>query len=252
MFGLYLALIGLLVGLALDALVVRLAVAADDSAEHAEVDEEEGASEGEAEEAPAPARTFVHTEAGSLVLSHDTSGPAWARRLVIVGATAGLFAVAGARYDDVSHLALVTAYVCVLLVCAATDALTFRVPNVVTYPAIVAALVAGAAMPGADLLGVIAGGALAGSVLFLPALFTGGLGMGMGDVKLAAFVGLALGFANVVPALLFMALSGGAVAVLLLVTGARHRREPIPYAPFISAGALAALLWQGTAFVSLT
>jgi leader peptidase (prepilin peptidase)/N-methyltransferase len=106
-------------------------------------------------------------------------------------------------------------------------------------------------MPGADILEVIAGGALAGGVLFLPAIFTGGVGMGMGDVKLAAFVGLALGFAYTVPALLFMALGGGAVAVVLLVTGLRKRKEPIPYAPFISGGALAALLWQGTAFVAL-
>jgi prepilin signal peptidase PulO-like enzyme (type II secretory pathway) len=126
------------------------------------------------------------------------------------------------------------------------------VPNVITYPAIVGALVVGAAMPGADLPQVLAGGALAGGVLLLPSLFTGGVGMGMGDVKLAAFVGLALGFANVPAALLFMALTGGVVAVALLVTRIRKRREPIPYAPFISAGALAALLWQGTAFVDLT
>ena len=185
------------------------------------------------------------------MLAAETSGAAWARRLVVVAATAGLFALAAARYDDVSHLAVVTAYLCVLLVCAATDALAFRVPNVVTYPAIAGALALGAALPGADIVEVIAGGALAGGVLLLPALFTGGLGMGMGDVKLAAFIGLALGFANVVPALLFMALAGGLVAALLLVSGLRKRGEPIPYAPFISAGALAALLWQGTAFIRL-
>jgi prepilin signal peptidase PulO-like enzyme (type II secretory pathway) len=251
MLSLYLALIGLLVGLALDALIVRLAVAPDGEDEDV-LDEVEG------EEAPAQERKVIHrparahgAEAGSLILSRDKSGRAWARRLLIVGATAGLFAIAASRYDDVSHLALVTAYVCVLLVCAATDALTFRVPNVVTYPAIVGALAAGAFMPGADLLEAIAGGALAGGVLLLPALLTGGVGMGIGDVKLAAFAGLALGFGNVAPALLFMALAGGAVAVLLLVSGLRKRGEPIPYAPFISAGALAALLWQGAAFVSL-
>lgn len=238
MIALYLALIGLIVGLVLDTLIVRLAVPPGDEPDD-EIEE------------PAPPPTFLHAEAGSLVLGHDSSGRAWARRLLVVGATAGLFAAAATRYDDASHLAVVTAYVCVLLVCAATDALSFRVPNVVTYPAIVGALVVGAIMPDANLAEVIAGGALAGGVLLLPALFTGGVGMGMGDVKLAAFVGLALGFTNVAPALLFMALAGGLAAVLLLATGLRKRREPIPYAPFISAGALATILWQGTAFVSV-
>ena len=243
MLVLSLAAIGLVVGLALDALVVRLAVAPDD---------EEETAEGATNESPPPAgAALAHAETGSLVVEVSPAR-IWARRLAIIGATMGLFAVIGVRYDAVSHLTILTAYACVLLLCAATDSLSFRVPNVVTYPAILGALIVGAAMPGADFLEVLAGGALAGGVLLVPALLTGGVGMGMGDVKLAAFVGLALGFANIAPALLFMGLGGGAAAALLLLTGQRHRGQPIPYAPFISAGALATLLWQGTAFTQLT
>ena len=234
-----LALIGLVVGLALDALVARLAVAPGD--------------EGGGDVAGTPRLTpaHAHGEGGSLVLTFETTPNAWTRRLLIVGATAGVFAVAGARYDQPGHLALVTAYCSVLLLCAATDALSYRVPNVVTYPALLGALIVGALMPDTNLLSVIAGGALAGGVLLVPALFTGGVGMGMGDVKLATFSGLALGFVHAVPAMLFMALGGGAAALLLLATGLRKRGEPIPYAPFISAGAIAVLLWQGAAFVDL-
>lgn len=241
--ALLLALIGLPTGLALDALIVRLAVAPDDEAE------EPAAREGREEQ---PARPpLVQAEAGALVLGHERPASAWARRLLIAAATSGLFALAAARYQDPSHLALVCAYIAVLILCAATDALAFRVPNSVTYPAIVGALAAGALMPGADFWEVVAGGALAGGVLLAPALLTGGLGMGMGDVKLATFVGLALGFSLVAPALLLMALGGGAAAAFLLLSGRRRRGDPIPYAPFISAGALAVLLWQGAAFVRL-
>jgi prepilin signal peptidase PulO-like enzyme (type II secretory pathway) len=242
---LYLSLIGLLVGLVLDALIVRLAVRPDASEEPADPDEEA------ADQRPAPGHALIHAEAGSMVV--DVS-PAhvWARRLIVVGATAGLFAVTAARYQETSHLAVVTAYVSVLLLCASTDVLSFRVPNVVTYPAIIGALIIGMTMPGADIAEALAGGALAGGVLLLPALLTGGVGMGMGDVKLVAFGGFAVGFANVAPALLFMGLGGGGAAILLLLSGRRKRREPIPYAPFISAGVLATLLWQGTAFVALT
>ena len=249
MLSLYLALIGLVVGLALDAIIVRLAVPPDDEEEDTPQPQDEAPGEVDAGTPAAAGIASVHAEAGSLVVGAEGSG--WLRRLLVVGATAGLFAAAAALYDGASHLAVITAYICVLLICAATDALSYRVPNVITYPAIVGALVVGAAMPGAAFFEVLAGGALAGGVLLLPAIFTGGMGMGMGDVKLAAFIGLALGFAHVVPALVLMALAGGAAATLLLVSGRRKRSEPIPYAPFISLGALAALFWQGAAFVQL-
>jgi len=241
-----LALIGLPVGLALDALIVRLAVLPDD----------DEAGEGEVPDAPADEPTpwsapALGAEAGTLVLAAEHPGVSWSRRLLVVAATAGLFAIAGARYDGAQQLAAVTGYIAVLLLCAGTDALAYRVPNVVTYPAILGALVAGALMPGAGFYEALAGGALAGGLLLLPALVTGGVGMGMGDVKLAAFVGLALGFSKVVPALIFMALGGGLVAVLLLLTRLRKRGEPIPYAPFISIGAIVTLLWFGAAFETL-
>lgn len=234
MVSLLLALIGIPVGLALDALAAHFAAQPHD--------------EDEAPEAAMPAAPRG-AEAGSLIIDHGAQ--AWTRRALLAGATAALFATAGARYDHPGDLAIVTAYICVLLVCATTDLLCYRVPNAVTYPAIIGALAVGATMSGASMLDVALGGLLAGGVFLVPSLFTGGIGMGMGDVKLAAFVGLALGLEHVAPALLLTALGGGAVALVLLLTGLRKRGEPIPYAPFVSAGGLAALLWQGTAFVSL-
>jgi prepilin signal peptidase PulO-like enzyme (type II secretory pathway) len=233
---LFLALIGLPVGLVLETLIVVLGT---------ELDEEDGT---EPEGASTAGR--LHAESGSLVVAADGARP-WLRRIAVVAATAGLFAVAGARYEHPGDLAIVTAYVSVLLLCAGTDLIAYRVPNVVTYPAIVAAIALGATLPDASIWEVLAGGALAGGVLLLPALLTGGLGMGMGDVKLAVFAGLALGFRLVPPALLVTALGGGAVAAFLLVSGLRKRGEPIPYAPFISAGALTVLLWRGAAFIEL-
>jgi prepilin signal peptidase PulO-like enzyme (type II secretory pathway) len=235
---LLLALIGIPVGFALDALVARLAVPI-------ERDDEPGAPV-----SPGATLAALQRETGALVVTSPAQ--VWVRRALIVAVTAALFAVAGLRFDEPGHLAIVTTYICVLVVCAATDLLSYRVPNAITYPAIVGAIVAGAFMPDANVKEVLAGGLLAGGVLLVPALVTGGVGMGMGDVKLAAFVGLAVGFTKLVPALLGMALLGGGAATFLLATRLRRRGEPIPYAPFISAGALAALFWQGAAFVTLT
>ena len=241
MLALLLALIGLPVGFALDALVDRLAVPPDD----------DGPGGGDTAPSHAHTRSGIHSaEAGSLVLE-DEGENVLLRRLVIVGATAGVFALAGLRYDEPAHLALVTAYLCVLIICAATDFLTYRVPNVITYPAIALALFASAVMPDADPRNALAGGGFAAFILIVPALFSGGIGMGMGDVKLAVFAGLALGFTFVLPALLVMALSGGLVTVLLLVFRLRRWGEPIAYAPFISLGAMAVMLTYGTAFAKL-
>ena len=241
-----LALAGWPLGFALDRLVVHFALPYlyDD-------DEEE--EEDEAPQ-PAPARAPnrpAGAETGSLVIDAGEPASDWLHRLVIVAITASLFAAAGYRYGDPLHLAIVTAYICALTVCAGTDLLVYRVPNAVTYPAIVAAIAVAAIMPHGSIVSALAGAGVAGGALFLPAIFTGGMGMGMGDVKLAIFAGLALGFAFTVPALLIMAFSGGAIASLLMIFGIRKRGEPIPYAPFVAIGALATLLWQGTVFVKL-
>lgn len=173
------------------------------------------------------------------------------RTAAVVVATAALFGMAGARYGaNPAHTLIVAGYIAVLIICTGTDLLAYRVANVVTYPAIGIALVIGMLLPDANWRGVIAGGLIFGGVLLVPSVLTNGA-MGMGDVKLAFFVGFALGLTLVVPAMLMMALSGGVVAVVLLTTRLRGKGDPIPYAPFIAGGALVVLLVQGVAFHSL-
>jgi Flp pilus assembly protein protease CpaA len=230
MVWLWLALVGLPVGLVLDRLTVRLLAP----------------SAGDGDVQGSGAAAAVHAARSLDHKGSESPSHAWARRFLVVAVTKGLFAVAGLRFDRASHLAVVTAYISVLVLCAGTDMISFRVPNAVTYPAMVGAVLVGIAMPGANVGQVFAGGVLAGGILLLPALLTGGVGMGLGDAKLATFAGLTLGLPNAVSALLVMALLGGASAALLLVTRTRRRDEA-----FISADALIALLWRGPAFVQL-
>jgi len=124
---------------------------------------------------------------------------------------------------------------------------TFRVPNVITYPAAVLAFVAAALMPDGDLQAALIGAATATGFMLIALIISRGA-MGLGDVKLAIFAGLAVGWPLIGDVLLLMALSGGAVAIVLLATRVRGRRDPIPYAPFISAATIAVIMWQGTAF----
>jgi leader peptidase (prepilin peptidase)/N-methyltransferase len=105
-------------------------------------------------------------------------------------------------------------------------------------------------MPDASRADVWLGGLITGGTFLAMSIATRG-GMGMGDVKLALFIGLALGLALGIMSLLITAIAGGVIAVLLMVTGIRSRRDPIPYAPFLAMGTLFVLLVHGAAFTSI-
>jgi leader peptidase (prepilin peptidase)/N-methyltransferase len=229
---------GFLAGFALDEIIARFA---REPYARREADERE----------PKHPSIELSSEAGVLTMPRMLT-TAWPlRKVIVVTVATVVFGVVGARYSgDAAHLTIVALYASVLIVCAATDLLAYRVPNAVTYPAIIGALAVGMIINGADRFDVAFGGLLAGGVLFVPAIITGGA-MGMGDVKLALFIGFALGLSLVVPAMLLMAIAGGIVAAVLLITRLRGKGDPIPYAPFIAGAALFVMLTQGTAFQSL-
>jgi leader peptidase (prepilin peptidase)/N-methyltransferase len=68
-------------------------------------------------------------------------------------------------------------------------------------------------------------------------------GLGMGDVKLVAFIGAALG-ENVVAALVIGTLLSAVVAgAILFREGSAARKRAIPLGPFLAAGAIIVLLF---------
>jgi len=68
--------------------------------------------------------------------------------------------------------------------------------------------------------------------------------MGGGDVKLAALIGLTVGFPQVLWALALGILAGGITALLLVLTPRWGPKSHIPYAPFLCLGALLALVYD--------
>jgi leader peptidase (prepilin peptidase)/N-methyltransferase len=71
-----------------------------------------------------------------------------------------------------------------------------------------------------------------------------GGGLGLGDVKLAAVLGLILGFAGwpaVIAGVVMPHLINGPIALFLLVTRKADRKRPLPFGPALLAGALLAL-----------
>jgi leader peptidase (prepilin peptidase)/N-methyltransferase len=60
--------------------------------------------------------------------------------------------------------------------------------------------------------------------------------MGFGDVKLAIFMGLFLGYPKIMVAFYLAFILGAIVGVTLLVTKIIKRKQPIPFGPFLIAG----------------
>jgi leader peptidase (prepilin peptidase)/N-methyltransferase len=83
--------------------------------------------------------------------------------------------------------------------------------------------------------------AVGGSLLLLYAI-TRGRGLGLGDVKLAAVIGIGFGPAVGLAALGVAFVAGGIYASWLLATKRADRRDPLPFGPFLAAGTVVAAL----------
>lgn len=165
------------------------------------------------------------------------------RRVLLVEAITGLlFAWLWYRYGLSLQLLLATLYTCFFIVIFFIDLEHQLVLNRVIYPAIVIALLAIPITPNHDVVKLIGGGAIGFGVLFL-IVFAYPAGMGMGDVKLATFVGLVVGLPAIFVGLLISFVVGGLVGGGLLLTGLKGRKDPIPFAPFLVAGGMVAMLY---------
>jgi leader peptidase (prepilin peptidase)/N-methyltransferase len=142
-----------------------------------------------------------------------------------------------------SNLALLAASYYFFVLIALIDLKYRLILNITTYPAIVFILGIRLLLHETS-LNIWMGGIFAFFIFFLTALLKPGT-LGGGDIKLATAIGFMLGFPEVLWALMIAAWAGGIGAVYLLVTGSdRTSRIYIPYAPFLSAGALIALLYN--------
>lgn len=157
-------------------------------------------------------------------------------------ALGALFAViALVLRDDPAELLLGLVFASTLVAVTVTDLERRIIPNkILAVAAVIGLALALATDPGSVPERVIAALA-AGGLLFFAALAYP-RGMGMGDVKLAALMGLFLG--RSVGAALIIALAAGSLVGLAMIArhGAAARKRAIPFGPFLALGGVIALL----------
>ena len=164
-------------------------------------------------------------------------------------ATAVISALLYWHYGLSAQLGVMAFYTCLFIVIFVIDLEHSLILNKVVYPGMVVALLLSlypwpwfSESIGMRVAYAALGGAAGFAIFLLIALVSRG-GMGWGDVKLAALIGLATGFPMVFVAIIMAAILGGTVAVALLIARKRGRREMIPFGPFLAVAAMVTLLW---------
>jgi len=144
-------------------------------------------------------------------------------------------------WDDAAEVALGLVFVTMLAAVTLTDLAQRIIPNkilIVTAALGVAIVALGdpSSLPERVIAAAAAGGLLFVAALAYPR------GMGLGDVKLAATMGLFLG-RNVAPAILVALLAGSLVGLAMIAReGAAARKRAIPFGPFLALGGVVGLL----------
>jgi leader peptidase (prepilin peptidase) / N-methyltransferase len=160
---------------------------------------------------------------------------------LIEALTGALCVGAVLSHDSAAGIALSVALILVVVPAAVID-LEYRIiPNRITVPGALVAIVLGVTLdPSGEPARLIAGAAAGGFLLLAALAYPGG--MGMGDVKLAAVMGLFLGRA-VAPAMLIAMVAGVLVGAFVIAReGARAgRKTAVPFGPFLALGALVAI-----------
>jgi len=178
------------------------------------------------------------------------SAPISVRYPLVEALTAVLCVGAVLTHGSAAQIALSVALILIVVPAALID-LEYRIiPNRLTALGAIAALAIGIALDPAGEPERLIAGAAAGGFLLLAALAYPG-GMGMGDVKLAAVMGLFLGRA-VAPAIMIALLSGVLFGVVVMARKgtSEGRKTKVPFGPFLAFGAVVAV-YAGEPLVDL-
>lgn len=164
-------------------------------------------------------------------------------RILLVELVTGLlFLVAWLKFGPGWFAMVVSVYSAFLITITVIDLEHKLIPNLLVYPAIGFSLLV---IPLFHLDGwteYLLGGLIGFAVLYLIGNLAPGA-MGLGDVKLAIFLGLMAGFPGVVITLFLAFVIGGAVAGLLLALKKIGKRDSIAFGPFLALAGYVTLLY---------
>jgi prepilin signal peptidase PulO-like enzyme (type II secretory pathway) len=137
------------------------------------------------------------------------------------------------------NIAALVIFLVFALPASAIDARSYRIPDLLVFPCFAAVFIFLLIAQIDVLPNRLAAALLSGLFFFIIRRLTGALGLG--DVKFAMLIGLCCGLPWTCVAFLAAALTGLA-AILIVRRGKQERSRPLPFAPFLTAGVVAAFV----------
>ncbi len=153
----------------------------------------------------------------------------------------------GFRISDFFTLTYHLLITCSLIVIFVYDLKHYIIPDKIIYPAIIIAGIFNFQFSIFNEFSILkfsilsASGAAAFFLLIV--LISQGKWMGIGDIKLAFFMGLLLGFPNILVALFLSFFIGAIIGTALILFGKKTLKSEIPFGPFLVTGIFIAMFW---------
>ena len=150
--------------------------------------------------------------------------------------------------DAVRSAALASSFTALLVVLAIVDLRTSLLPDRLTLPGLVCALLVTPLWPGhafwTTLLAVVVVTLAAFALFRLLGRLVGRMVLGDGDYKLLALIVAAIGFNDLFAALVITMASSMLASIIVLLHGLRMKKIPyyMPYGPYLSLGGVV-MLW---------
>lgn len=121
-------------------------------------------------------------------------------------------------------------------------------PDLITLPGIIVGLIAASSVLPTGIINSVIGVLVGGGAFYLVAVISRG-GMGGGDIKLIAMIGAFLGWRDVLLTIFIGALTGSLVGIFLMLFKGKKRKDPIPFGPFLAAGAIISVFLDRELFI---
>lgn len=195
-----------------------------------------------------PVLSFILLK-GKCRYCHKPIGVEYVLVEVLVGfLMAFLFSQTFFSFQFIPELIFKIFFITVLVILTITDLKKNLIPDRIIIPAIKISLISLVGFSIGQflllpLLSAIATAILLALFFYFLIIITKGKGMGGGDVKLVALMGLGLGFPNAVLATILGFFVGAVIALVMIIMGKKKFGETLPFGPFLVAGSLIALFW---------
>jgi leader peptidase (prepilin peptidase)/N-methyltransferase len=156
--------------------------------------------------------------------------------------------IQGWTVSDFATLFYLYAVLCFLVIIFVYDLKHYLIPDKIVYSAIglvfAFSLFSSYVLNQGSFLNLLLSAFLSAAFFLLIVLVSRGKGMGLGDVKLAFFMGLFLGWPNILVALFTAFFIGALIGIILVFFGKKTLKSEVPFGPFLIIGTLVSFFFS--------